>query len=73
MTPIKYLQDSDQISKGHPSNISRTPIKNHQENHEKSPGHRSNIYRTHIKYLRDIDKNLQVTDLKYKGHPLNIS
>jgi len=38
-TPIKYLEDTDQISPGHRSNITRTAIKYLQDTIQISPGH----------------------------------
>jgi len=42
-TPIKYLQDTHQISPGHPPNISKKTIKYLQNTVQISPGHWSNI------------------------------
>jgi len=65
-TPIKYLQDTHQISQRHPSNIFRTPIKYLRDTHQLSPGQPQNISRSLIKCI-------QVTNQISPRHPTNIS
>jgi len=55
-TPIKYLQDTYQVSPGYLSNISGTPIKYLQDINHISLGHPSNITTTPIKYNHETDQ-----------------
>jgi len=50
---IIYVNETIQISPGHPSNICRTPKKYLQDTHQIFLGHLSNIFITHIKYLKE--------------------
>jgi len=66
MTPIQYLQDTHQISPGHPPNISRKPIKYLQDTEQK-------YLQETIKYLQHIDQISRDTDQISLGNRPNIS
>jgi len=43
MTPIEYIQDNDQISRRHRTNISRTHTEYPQDTNQLSPEHTPNF------------------------------